>query len=377
MTKKLRIGILFGGRSGEHEVSLESAASVLAAIDQNKYEIVPIGITRDGQWMLGSGPGGSSAPSPHALANVIQNGHAVTPPADTTSRELAPRAAPSPGPADHAALDVIFPVLHGTFGEDGTIQGLLELAGLAYVGAGVLGSAAGMDKDLMKRLFRDDGLPVVPWIVLLRSEINASPEQARRRVAREIGYPVFVKPANLGSSVGISKASKPRELAAALRLAARFDRKVIVEKAVDAREIECAVLGNDAPQASVPGEIVPVNEFYDYQAKYVKEGSRLIIPAKIGAAKARQVRELALRAFKAIDCAGMGRVDFLMERKSGKLYVNEINTIPGFTSISMYPKLWAASGLPYPKLIDRLIELALERHREKMATEYDYKALAP
>lgn len=377
MTQKLRIGILFGGRSGEHEVSLESAASVLAAMDQDKYEIVPIGITRDGQWMLGSAPSGLAAPSPRALASVIQNGQAVMPPADPASRELAPRAVPPSGSADHAALDVIFPVLHGTFGEDGTVQGLLELAGIPYVGAGVLGSAAGMDKDLMKRLFRDAGLPVVPWIVLLRSEVSVGLDRARRRVAREIGYPAFVKPANLGSSVGISKVSKPRELAAALRLAARFDRKIIVEKAVDAREIECAVLGNDAPQASVPGEIVPVNEFYDYQAKYVQEGSRLIIPAKIGATRSRQVRELSVSAFKAIDCAGMGRVDFLMERKSGKLYVNEINTIPGFTSISMYPKLWAASGLPYPKLIDRLIELALERHREKMATEYDYKALAP
>lgn len=379
MTKKLRIGILFGGRSGEHEVSLESASSVLNAIDPGKYDVVPIGITREGQWMLGRQPsdaGGSGAITPPSLAGVIENGKAVNPPADPASRELAPRAAPSTASADHAALDVIFPVLHGTFGEDGTVQGLLELAGIPYVGAGVLGSAAGMDKDLMKRLFRDAGLPVVPWITLLRSEINANPGRARRRVAGEIGYPAFVKPANLGSSVGISKVSKPGELDAALRLAARFDRKIIVEKAIDAREIECAVLGNDAPQASVPGEIVPVNEFYDYQAKYVKEGSRLIIPAKIGAAKTRWARELALRAFKAIDCAGMGRVDFLMDRKSGKLYVNEINTIPGFTSISMYPKLWAASGLPYAKLIDRLIELALERHREKMATEYDYKALA-
>lgn len=373
MAKKLRVGVLFGGRSGEHEVSLESAASVLAAIDRTKYDVVPIGITRQGEWMLGGGPGIDGALSPHALAGVIQNGKAVTPPADTTSRELAPRAAPSRKAAHSATLDVIFPVLHGTFGEDGTVQGLLELAGIPYVGAGVLGSAAGMDKDVMKRLFRDAGLPVVPWIVLLRGDTN--PRRARARVAKEIGYPAFVKPANLGSSVGISKVAGPRECEAALQLAARFDRKIIVEKAVNAREIECAVLGNDKPQASVPGEIVPVNEFYDYQAKYVQEGSRLIIPAKIGAAKTRQARELALRAFKAIDCAGMGRVDFLMDRRSGKLYINEINTIPGFTSISMYPKLWAASGLPYPKLIDRLIELALERHRDKMATQYDYSGL--
>ncbi|MGH9344465.1 MAG: D-alanine--D-alanine ligase family protein, partial [Terriglobia bacterium] len=266
-------------------------------------------------------------------------------------------------------------VLHGTFGEDGTVQGLLDLADIPYVGAGVLGSATGMDKDVMKRLFRDAGLPVVRWILLLRSELSGNPARARRSVAREIGYPVFVKPANLGSSVGISKARHARELQAALELAAKFDRKIIVEKAIDAREIECAVLGNDTPEASVPGEIVPVNEFYDYQAKYVQEGSRLIIPAKLGAARTHKVQRLAIRAFKAIDCAGMGRVDFLMDRKSGKLYVNEINTIPGFTSISMYPKLWAASGLTYPKLIDRLVGLALERHREKRNTQYNYKTL--
>lgn len=374
MPKKIRLGILFGGRSGEHEVSLESAASILKAIDRGKYDVVPIGITREGRWVLGSGPAGLS---PKALAGVLQNGRAIAPPADPTRRELTPLAAPPRGVKDHAALDVVFPVLHGTFGEDGTVQGLLDLAGIPYVGAGVLGSATGMDKDVMKRLFRDAGLPVVPWILLLRSELIAHPARTRRQTAREIGYPAFVKPANLGSSVGISKVHNPGELRAAIELAAKFDRKIIVEKAIDAREIECAVLGNDAPQASVPGEIVPVNEFYDYQAKYVEEGSRLIIPAKLGAARTRKVQQLALRAFKAIDCAGMGRVDFLMDRKSGKLYVNEINTIPGFTSISMYPKLWEASGMPYAKLIDRLVELAIERHRDKSRTQYDYKKLGP
>jgi len=273
------------------------------------------------------------------------------------------------------AVDVIFPVLHGTFGEDGTVQGLIELAGIPYVGAGVLGSATGMDKDIMKRLFRDTGLPVVPWVLLLRSEYHAHPMKARRRVETEIGYPAFVKPANLGSSVGISKVRNRAELYSALNLAGRYDRKILVEKAIDAREIECSVLGNDTPRASVPGEIVPVNEFYDYDAKYVQEGSKLIIPAKIGASKSREVRELSIRAFKAIDCAGMGRVDFLMNRKSGKLFVNEINTIPGFTSISMYPKLWEASGLPYARLIDRLIELAIERYREKNSIQYNYKSL--
>ncbi|HEV2499866.1 MAG TPA: D-alanine--D-alanine ligase family protein [Terriglobia bacterium] len=374
MPKKIRLGILFGGRSGEHEVSLESAASILKAIDREKYDVVPIGITREGRWVLGSGP---AELSPKALAGVLQNGRAIAPPADPTRRGLTPLAAPSRGIKDHAALDVVFPVLHGTFGEDGTVQGLLDLAGIPYVGAGVLGSATGMDKDVMKRLFRDAGLPVVPWILLLRSELIAHPARTRQQVAREIGYPAFVKPANLGSSVGISKVRDPQELRAAIELAAKFDRKIIVEKAIDAREIECAVLGNDAPQASVPGEIVPVNEFYDYQAKYVKEGSRLIIPAKLSAARTRKVQQLALRAFKAIDCAGMGRVDFLMDRQSGKLYVNEINTIPGFTSISMYPKLWEASGMPYAKLIDRLVELAIERHRDKSRTQYDYKKLGP
>lgn len=372
MPKKIRLGILFGGRSGEHEVSLESAASILKAIDREKYDIVPIGITREGRWVLGSG---TAELSPKALTGVLQNGRAISPPADPTRRELTPLAAPSRGIKDHAALDVVFPVLHGTFGEDGTVQGLLDLADVPYVGAGVLGSATGMDKDVMKRLFRDAGLPVVPWILLLRSELIAHPARARQRVAREIGYPAFVKPANLGSSVGISKVHDPKELRAAIALAAKFDRKIIVEKAIDAREIECAVLGNDTPQASIPGEIVPANEFYDYQAKYVKEGSRLIIPAKLGAARTLKVRDLALRAFKAIDCAGMGRVDFLMDRHSGKLYVNEINTIPGFTSISMYPKLWEASGLPYAKLIDRLVELAIERHRDKSRTQHDYKTL--
>ncbi|MGH9377998.1 MAG: D-alanine--D-alanine ligase family protein [Terriglobia bacterium] len=372
MPKKIRLGILFGGRSGEHEVSLESAASVLKAIDRKKYDVAPIGITREGRWVLGSA---LSESSPKALAGVFQSGKAIAPPADPTRRELAPLPSPSRAVRNTGALDVVFPILHGTFGEDGTIQGLLELAGIPYVGAGVLGSATGMDKDIMKRLFRDAGLPVVPWILLLRSELNPGHARARRRVASTIGYPVFVKPANLGSSVGISKVHGQGELQAALELAGKYDRKIIVEKAIDAREIECAVLGNDAPQASVPGEVVPVNEFYDYQAKYVQEGSQLIIPAKLGAARTRKVQQLAIRAFKAIDCAGMGRVDFLMDRKTGKLYVNEINTIPGFTSISMYPKLWEASGVPYAKLIDRLIEFALERHREKSGTQYDYKEL--
>jgi D-alanine-D-alanine ligase len=272
-----------------------------------------------------------------------------------------------------APVDVIFPVLHGTFGEDGTVQGLLELAGIPYVGAGVLGSAAGMDKDVMKRLFRDAGLPVVEWITVLRSEWEQFPVRVLRRVRNEIGFPLFVKPANLGSSVGISKARSARELEGAMNLAASFDRKIIVERGIEAREIECAVLGNEKPEASVAGEVVPVNEFYDYEAKYVKQGSELIIPAKLTRAQERRVRDYAVRAFQAVDCAGMGRVDFLLDRHNSKVWLNEINTIPGFTPISMYPKLWEATGLPYPKLVDRLVALALERHGERRRTRYSFQ----
>ncbi|HEX5484151.1 MAG TPA: D-alanine--D-alanine ligase family protein [Terriglobia bacterium] len=370
MGRKIRLGILFGGRSGEHEVSLESAASVMGALDRSKYDVTPVGITKGGRWTLGPTVIEGKTPD---LAAVIGHGKPVAASADPSAPKLIPLSRALPGKSNSIPqLDVVFPILHGTFGEDGTVQGLLELAGVPYVGAGVLASAAGMDKDVMKRLFRDADLPVVKWILALRTEWENHSAALRRRIEREIGYPAFVKPANLGSSVGISKVRRRADLGAALALAARYDRKVLVEKAIDAREIECAVLGNDQPEASVPGEVVPVNEFYDYDAKYVSEGSELIIPAKLGARKTREVRALAIRAFKAIDGAGMGRVDFLLDRKTGKLWVNEINTIPGFTSISMYPKLWEASGLPYPRLIDRLIELALERHQEKSRTRYHY-----
>lgn len=368
MRKKIRLGILFGGRSGEHDVSLTSAASLLKALDPAKYEVVPIGITREGRWLLGSA-------ADRLLPGVLKNGRPVTPSVDPTRPGLIPLQSVSRSPRDRRpGVDVIFPVLHGTFGEDGTVQGLLELAGIPYVGAGVLGSAVGMDKDVMKRLFRDAGLPVVPWIVALRHEWVEQPARVRKRIDKEIGYPLFVKPANLGSSVGISKVRRARELAAALDLAARYDRKILVEKAVDAREIECSVLGNDRPEASVPGEVVPVNEFYDYEAKYIKEGSELIIPAKLTKRQAERVRVVAVAAFQAVECAGMARVDFLMERQTGKVFVSEINTIPGFTPISMYPKLWEASGIPYPELVDRLIALALERYREKSRTRYTYRS---
>ena len=380
MTKKIRLGVLFGGRSGEHEVSLTSAAAVMQALDPEKYELVPVGITRDGRWRVGSkaigllagAEGDNLAQRTASLQTVLEDGRAVTPSVDPSGPKLLPMAKSSGAVKARPEVDVIFPVLHGTFGEDGTIQGLLELADLPYVGAGVLASAAGMDKDVMKRLFRDAGLPVVPWEMVLRKEWEDDPAGVRRKIEKRLRYPLFVKPANLGSSVGITKAHSRAQFKAGMDLAAQYDRKILVEKAVDAREIECAVLGNDQPEASLPGEIVPVNEFYDYEAKYIKEGSKLLIPARLSRRQIKRVQDLAVRAFKAIDGAGMGRVDFLLDRKNGKLFLLEINTIPGFTSISMYPKLWEATGVPYSKLLDRLVELALERHRDKLRTRYDY-----
>ncbi len=392
--KKLRVGVLFGGRSGEHEVSLLSAASVLEAIDKNKYEVVPIGITKQGKWVTsshaerllrGANPG-------HEPRHLRAGDPEATPGAAMLAKGEAVLVPPMPG-QDHSSIipfetdalphaaahsvdvDIIFPVLHGTFGEDGTIQGLLELADIAYVGAGVLGSAAGMDKDVMKRLFRDAGLPIVRHVTVLRSDWEKDPKRARRLIERELKYPVFVKPANLGSSVGISKAHDAKDLTPAMDLAASYDRKIIIEQGVGgkknkARELECSVLGNDDPAASIVGEIVPGKEFYDYTAKYLDEGSELIIPAKLAKAQSRQVQQMAIAGFRAVDCSGLARVDFLMEPKSEKIYINEINTMPGFTAISMYPKLWAASGVSYPELIDRLIQFGLARHQEKKKNQY-------
>jgi len=394
--KKLRVGILFGGRSGEHEVSLLSAASVFNAIDKNKYEVVPIGITKEGHWVTAADAerllAGEGARPTHAHlragdpeatpgAALLANGEAVVVPpepqgsltafqTDAASHALTRRA------ADRAInVDIVFPVLHGTFGEDGTIQGLLELADLPYVGAGVLGSAAGMDKDIMKSLFKAAGLPIVRHVTVLRSDWEAGPKKVRKLVESKLKYPVFVKPANLGSSVGISKAHNGKELGPAIEEAAKFDRKIVIEQGVGgakqkAREIECSVLGNDRPEASVPGEIVPSKEFYDYDAKYLDEGSQLIIPAKLSKAETKEVQQLAIAAFKAVDCSGLARVDFLMDPKTRKVYLNEINTMPGFTAISMYPKLWAATGLAYPRLIERLIELGIERHADKKKNQY-------
>jgi len=348
---RIRVGVLFGGRSGEHEVSVRSAASVVQAIDKSKYQAVPIGITKAGRW-LSSSQSVKLLPGAEGLGGTDQN------------RSLMIR--PAPGSVE--AVDVVFPVLHGTFGEDGTVQGLLELAGVPYVGAGVLGSAASMDKDVMKRLFRERGLPTPGHAAVLRSQIGD--RRLRARLARRFGFPLFVKPANLGSSVGITKVHAGPELGPALELAAGFDRKILVEEAIDGREIECSVLGNDRPEASVPGEIIPCREFYDYEAKYIDDRSELIIPARLTRAQTRRVQRLAVEAFLACECCGMARVDFFLERGSGRLLLNEINTIPGFTSISMYPKLWEASGVGYAELIDRLIQLALERHVERTQTRY-------
>jgi D-alanine-D-alanine ligase len=441
--KRLRIGVLFGGRSGEHEVSLLSAASILKAIDQKKYDVVPIGISREGQWLAGSdaqrllagdtakpaqfppireddpefaiaaavfrsgeplqipepakalpmtfGPVSEEDPEFAVTAAVLRSGEPLhIPPPGTALPQTfdlqggAELAVPSSPFAN--SIDVVFPVLHGTFGEDGTMQGLLELADVAYVGSGVLGSALAMDKDAMKRIFAAAGLPQTPHLALTRSEWRADPLRCRKLIEKSLAYPLFVKPANLGSSVGISKVHDRSELAAAMDLAAKFDRKIIVEEGVGGpgvkpREFEVAVLGNDLPEASVVGEIVPAKEFYDYEAKYELSGpdeSAAIIPAKLTAAQQKQIRAMAIAAFKACDCAGLARVDFLMEPATKtsprpRILLNEINTMPGFTSISMYPKLWRASGVSYKQLIDRLIRLALERHAEKLETAFNLK----
>ena len=402
--KKLRVGILFGGRSGEHEISLLSAASIFKAIDRKKYEVVPLGITKEGRWVRDGDAHslltGEAAPpaldaagqtSEVAVARAgLRSGEDVSiPPSvpratqtfQTIDLVASADASLASSSAERNALgvDVIFPVLHGTFGEDGTIQGLLELADVAYVGSGVLGSSAGMDKDVMKRLFAAAGLPQTPHVAMLRRQWKDDPKRCTKNIEKALAYPVFVKPANLGSSVGISKVHDRGELAAAMDLAASFDRKLVIEQGVGGpgvkpRELEVAVLGNDAPEASVVGEIVPGAEFYDYNAKYHSDASVPIIPAEISKAEDKQIRAMAIAAFRACDCAGLARVDFLMEPKRkgqpARIYLNEINTMPGFTQISMYPKLWAATGLSYKKLIDRLIELAVERQREKLQTSF-------
>ena len=377
--KRLRVGVLYGGRSGEHEVSLASAAAVFANLDRTRYEPVPLRIEKDGRWSLAD-----RQPTAVSAAEVIEQArleaarptrggrevHLVARPTDETilsiDRGVTTRLDEGQAVVTGLNLDVIFPVLHGPYGEDGTIQGLLELANVPYVGAGVLASAVGMDKGVMKVVFAARHLPICPYRVVLRHEWARDGEGIGSELESALGFPLFVKPANLGSSVGISKAKDRASLSEAMALAGAFDRKIVVEAAVpDAREIECAVLGNDAPEASVAGEVIPSREFYDYEAKYIDAASQVVIPADLPADTATEIRRLALEAFTAIDCTGMARVDFLVARQTGAIVVNEINTIPGFTTISMFSKLWAASGLDYPALLDRLVTLALERHAEK------------
>jgi D-alanine-D-alanine ligase len=373
MARKIRVGVVFGGRSGEHEVSLASAQSVMEAIDKTKYEVVPIGITKEGRWIASGDPmkalasGEADASQPAALLGDPSRRGLMR----LEDREQSIEA------TRLSELDVVFPVLHGTYGEDGTVQGLLELAGIPYVGAGVIGSSVGMDKAVFKDVIKAHGFPIVAHVVVKRKAWDADPEAVMDRVETELGYPAFTKPANMGSSVGISKCHDRAGLAAGLAEAARFDRKLIVEEAVPkAREIEVSVLGNDDPIASIPGEIIPSREFYSYEAKYFDEGddaSDLLIPAPISPELTEKVREMAVEVYKSIDCAGMARADFLLSGESDALYINEVNTIPGFTSISMYPKLWAATGISYPELIGRLIDLAVERFEDKERSETSYQ----
>jgi len=356
---RLRIGVLFGGRSTEHEVSILSAQSIITAMDPQRFEPVPLYIDKNGRFLVGG--------SLKRLGSADATGTHVYLPPDPTQHSLV--LAQDARDGGLPPIDVVFPVFHGLNGEDGTIQGLLELANLPYVGAGVLGSALGLDKIFMKRAFAAAGLPIVDYLPITRRRYEQDPNAFIALVEERLGYPCFAKFANSGSSVGTTKAHNRDELVAGLRLASSFDRKLLVEQAVDARELEVSVLGNDEPQASVVGEVVSAHEFYDYEAKYMDEGSRLLIPAPIDASAAEEVRAMALRAFQAVDAAGMARVDFFMERATGRLLLNEVNTIPGFTRISMYPKLWEASGLAYPKLIERLVDLAIERFNDKQRSQ--------
>lgn len=356
---KMRVGVLFGGRSGEHEVSLRSAQSVMAALDPKKYEIIPIAVTKQGNWLTGENA------QQLLIDSSIHPIDANQPQSAITNQLLV--GSHTPLTTD---IDVVFPVLHGPNGEDGTVQGLLELADLPYVGSGVVGSAVGMDKGIFKAVMQTHHLPILPYRLLLSRDWQKQPQAILNELEAALTYPMFTKPANLGSSVGISKCRNRAELQQGLQEAAQYDRRLIVEQGINARELEVSVLGNEDAIASAVGEVRPRREFYDYTAKYLlppgsEEESELLIPAPLPAEMAERVRALAIQAYRAIDCAGMGRVDLLMDKESGELYLNEINTIPGFTSISMYPKLWEVSDLPYPKLLDRLIELAIERHKQK------------
>lgn len=370
--RKLKIAVLFGGRSGEHEVSLDSARSVLSVLDPEKYETFQVGITHEGAWLTGK-----------ETRTALEKGNtenlmpcAFLPDPSKPGLYLIRQTEYGPVLEYLTDIDVVFPVLHGTFGEDGTLQGLLEMADLAYVGAGVTGSSVGMDKGVFKDVMRAIGIPTVESVIILRSEIENEFENALRRAESVAGYPLFVKPANLGSSVGITKCGSRADLGEGLMEAAAFDRRILVERGVDAHEIEVSVLGNDSPEASVPGEVMPSREFYSYESKYVDGTSGLVIPAPLPAETTETVRRMAVEAYKAIDCAGMARVDFFVEKSTGNVYLNELNTIPGFTNISMYPKLWEATGLPYTKLVDRLIDLALERKADRDRTERHFRRIS-
>ena len=358
--RKIRLGVIFGGRSGEHEVSLNSAQSVMGALDTEKYKVIPIGIDKTGRWITGdvvaSLTTGELTADPAAL--LPDPGHAALLQVEMNEQQPSTLAVIT-------ELDVVFPVLHGPYGEDGTVQGLLELAGIPYIGAGVVGSAVGMDKAIFKQVMTASGIPVLPWQLVLRSSWTRNDQAILDMLESRLKYPVFTKPANLGSSVGIAKCDNRIELQAGMDEAAAHDRRIVIEQGIDARELEISVLGNDEPVASVVGEIRPRREFYDYTAKYVSDDSELIIPADLPAELARDMRATAVKAYQAIDCAGLGRVDMLLDKQTGAWYINEINTIPGFTRISMYPKLWEASGLSYSDLLDKLITLALQRHSEK------------
>lgn len=358
---RLRIGVLFGGRSTEHEVSILSARSIIAAIDPARFDVIPLYVDKTGRWLV--------LESLQKLLDAEDSRHYVYLPPDPTQRALVPAADPAPSGHGLPPLDVVFPVFHGLNGEDGTIQGVLELANVPYVGSGVLGSALGLDKIYMKRAFAAVGLPVVDYVATTRRQFEQGPAAFVSLVEERFGYPCFTKFANSGSSVGTSKAHNRGELLEGLHLAAGFDRKLLVERGIDARELEVSVLGNDEPEASVVGEVVPAREFYDYEAKYLDEGSRLVIPAVIEPAVSEAIRRMALQAFQAVDAAGMARIDFFLERGTDRIYLNEVNTIPGFTRISMYPKLWEASGLPYGRLLERLIALAIERFQDKQRSQ--------
>ncbi|HWV22779.1 MAG TPA: D-alanine--D-alanine ligase family protein [Thermomicrobiales bacterium] len=361
--RKIRVAVVFGGRSDEHDVSLRSARTIMDALDPAKYEIVPVGITREGRWVSGDDPMGALIAVSPMFALTAGEEVATT----ARGREVVPvtgAEALMPGGVTEA-VDVFFPALHGPMGEDGTIQGMLEMAGLPYVGSGVLGSAASMDKAMTKVVLTQAGIPQLPWMLLLRRDWERDADSIETRIIDEIGFPCFVKPANLGSSVGISKAKNADELHTALREAALFDRRIVVEKGVTGRELELSVLGNDDPIVSVAGEIRPKGEFYDYNAKYIDDTAELVIPAELDPDIQKQLEDYAARAFLALDLAGLARVDFFLEDGTNQIYLNEVNTLPGFTSISMYPSLWAASGVPIEELVDRLVQLALERHAEK------------